>query len=314
MKVSLENLSEFLDVAPNQLGALIFRTDLFYQEITIAKRRGGIRRINIPNNILRTIQKNIYRDVLGKFQAHEAAQAYVKKRSIVTNAANHLDSRYMLKLDIENFFGNLSTNLVADKFIQISEVFDRQRVADVNVKFPRFTDAECRLLAKICTLDGGLPQGAITSPHLSNLIFYKTDEAINNHCNKLGIKYTRYSDDMIFTSLTDQVFEVEDFVKHEIQKLGLRLNYGKSIRLNDRQSKYVTGLSIHDKKIRLSKSRRREIRQEFYNFNSRKIINDSIYDNNPSKASLLGKLEFWKFIEPECDFPRKAIALIVGTQ
>ena len=310
MKISLENLSKFLNVPPNQLGAMIFNTELFYKELIIPKRRGGIRKLNVPNNILRSAQKIIYRDILGNFQAHEAAQAYVRKKSIVTNANKHINSPFMLKLDIENFFGRISEKLVTDKFIQLSEVFSRQGFISENTNFSSFTDVECKSLASICTLNGGLPQGAITSPHLSNLIFYKIDEAIKIHCDKIGVKYTRYSDDMIFTAMNDSVFEVEDFVRNEISNIGLLINESKTLRLNDRQNKYVTGLFIQNGKLRLAKNRRREIRQEYHKYF---LIKSNIKEQSfkaIDKTSLLGKLAFWRFIEPDCDFPKKAISTI----
>lgn len=307
MKVPLQNLANFLNIAPNQLGAMIFCTSLFYKEITIPKRRGGTRTLHVPNNTLRAVQQIIHRDFLGKIQAHEAAQAYVKNKSILTNASKHVKGEFMLKLDIENFFDSIPESLVTNKFIEISKLHNNQISSNDRI-LPKFTDEECSLLSKICLLDGGLPQGAVTSPHLSNLIFFELDENIKNHCDKLGFIYTRYSDDMIFTAVTDKVFEVEDFVKSELKNIGLVLNDRKTLKLNKNQGKYVTGLFVQNGKIRLTKSRRREIRQELYKYNVIKSINSSDFTNGLTRGSLIGKLEFWKFIEPDCKFVREAIA------
>lgn len=310
MKTSLKNLATFLDVPPDQLGAMIFHGELFYKEVAIPKRRGGVRKLNVPNSLLRVVQRKIYRNILGKFQAHEAAQAYVKKKSIITNATQHIESVFMLKMDIENFFGCVQRKLVIDKFIQIAEVFDKQRSSNSGANLPRFTDKECEFLSNLCTLNGTLPQGAITSPHLSNLIFYKIDEAIMECARKVGAKYTRYSDDMIFTAATDQVFEIENFVREKMEHIGLKVNEKKIVKLNDGDGKYVTGLSINNGKVRVAKNRRREIRQEYYEYTSNKIEGLDSSAKNLSKASLMGKLEFWRYVEPNCDFAKKAISVL----
>jgi hypothetical protein len=127
---------------------------------------------------------------------------------------------------------------------------------------------------------------------------------------KVGAKYTRYSDDMIFTAATDQVFEIENFVREKIEHIGLKVNEKKIVKLNDGDSKYVTGLSINNGKVRVAKNRRREIRQEYYEHTSNKIEGMDSNAKNLSKASLLGKLEFWRYVEPDCDFAKKAISVL----
>ena len=264
MKSSLENLAKFLNIPPKELGAIIFRTDLYYEEINVAKKRGGFRTLNIPNNTLKGIQRIIYRNLLKNLEVHVSAQAYVQKRSIITNATKHLNSVYMLKMDIEDFFGSIREELVREKFMQMVESIEKKREYNEHLDVPNFTENDCRCLAKICTLNGGLPQGAVTSPHLSNLIFFEIDETIKLKCEEMDIIYTRYSDDMIFTGATDKVFEIEEFVREKIRSINLSVNQKKTVRLYDRHVKYVTGLCIQNGKVRLSKSRRREIRQQYH--------------------------------------------------
>jgi RNA-directed DNA polymerase len=314
MTAPLRNLANFFEVPPQLLGALIFNTPAFYKELILKKNKGGVRLINIPDQNLRNIQKTIYHKILQKFIAHESAHAYVKGRSIITNAREHLESDYMLKLDILDFFGSVRGDLVKDKFIQIAEVFDRQKSNDPSLPLPSFSDDECNYLEKLCTLNGGLPQGGITSPHLSNLIFYKIDEIIRDHCKNNLIVYTRYSDDMIFSGPNKKVFKVEKYVREILKTYGFCLNFDKMIALNKNDAKYVTGLFVQNGTIRISKSRRREIRQNFHEYSTRDCAEDDQECKAKIKNSLIGKLQFWHYVEPDCEYPIKAIAALKEIQ
>lgn len=152
-----------------------------------------------------------------------------------------------------------------------------------------------------------LPQGAVTSPHLSNLIFYELDEVIYGYCNTKSVTYSRYSDDMIFSSEENEVQEVEGVIYELLKIYGYTPNDEKTLRLNPHQTKYVTGLSIENGVVRLMKKRRREIRNEFHKFISNIGKPEEIEKHAIKKEKILGKLNFWKYIEPNCKFPKDAI-------
>ncbi len=308
MNGSLDSLSKFLEISPALLGAMVFKTELFYTELKIKKKNGGTRLLSVPNDELRNVQSKIYREVLSPFVSHDSAQAYVKKKSILTNANEHLSSKVMLKMDLTDFFGSTRYIAVVNKFIQIAEIFHRKNSQDIKL---RFSDDECRYLAKLCTLGGGLPQGAITSPHLSNLIFYKIDQQIQTACQKRSVTYTRYSDDMIFSSLGEDALYMEKTVKRILAAHGYRVNPCKTSRLLANRPKYVTGLAIENEIVRLPKKRRRELRQELHEFKADSNLANTII-RAETKSKLIGKFSFWCYIEPSNRFALDALTYLKG--
>ncbi len=300
----LKNLANFFQIPPKKLGAMIFNTPLFYETLVIPKRRGGLRSLSVPTHPLRQVQSLIYKKILKKFAAHEVAHAYSKRKSILTNANKHVGAQYMLKMDIKNFFGSIKQRAIVNKFKKIKEYFDKQLKVDPTADLPQLCDIDCEYLAKLCTLDEVLPQGAITSPHLSNLIFFELDEAIYSYCRIKSVTYSRYSDDMIFSSSKGEAQEIEGVISELLKIYGFTPNEHKTLRLNPNQTKYVTGLAIENGAVRLMKKRRREIRSEFHKFLSN---SHNSKDTKIKKETILGKLNFWSYIEPNCKFPRDAI-------
>lgn len=115
----LQNLADFFQIQPQKLGAMVFNTSLFYKTVKIPKKRGGLRVLSVPTHPLKQVQSIIYNKILKKFLAHDAAHAYSKRKSILTNADKHIGAEYMLKMDITNFFGSIKKQTVENKFKKI---------------------------------------------------------------------------------------------------------------------------------------------------------------------------------------------------
>lgn len=217
-----------------------------YKVYKIKKRNGKYRTIYEPNSILKQIQKQILINILNNKSISKYAKAYHKGISLKDNAIPHINKKIILKLDIKNFFENISFLDVYNACFSI-EYFPK------SVGF---------ILTYLCTYDNHLTQGSPTSAYISNLIMKEFDEEIGNWCNINDISYTRYSDDMTFSGNFNPS-ELIIKIRKMLYKLGLELNNDKIHIVNKSQSQSVTGIIVNEK-LQVNAKYRNKIRQEIY--------------------------------------------------
>ncbi len=241
---SVSELAVLVHVSPRLLYRISNHSEDFYRITTIPKRNGGERTIEAPVMILKNIQKNLLGNLLNRLESHPAATAFEKGRSIKDNAAHHVQKQVVLNLDLKNFFPS----------IHISRVY----------AFFRSLGYEKRisvLLSHLCCLKNHLPQGAPTSPKLSNLLLYSIDERLEKWALLHGLAYTRYADDMTFSGELSRslIQETIHYCCQEIRKQGLYLNKEKVHVQHRGMRQTVTGLVVN-KKVSISREQRRAIR------------------------------------------------------
>jgi RNA-directed DNA polymerase len=217
----------------------------FYRTFTIPKKSGGERKISEPLPSLKEIQHWILQEILDKLPVSRYAKAYVHKRSIRENARFHIGQKVVLTLDIEDFFGSL-------KYKRVYKIF-----LELGYSIPVST-----MLSNLCCLDGGLPQGAPTSPALSNLLMFVTDKRISGFIKQKGIRYTRYADDMTFSGDFEPGMVVK-FVRSVLNDKNLKLNEKKTRVRKPGQKQEVTGAVVNEK-IQAPKELRKSLRQAVY--------------------------------------------------
>ena len=217
-----------------------------YKVYKIKKRNGKYRTIYEPNSMLKQIQKKILINILNNKSISKYAKAYHKGISLKDNAIPHINKKIILKLDIKNFFENISFLDVYNSCFSI-EYFPK------SVGF---------ILTYLCTYDNHLTQGSPTSAYISNLIMKEFDEEIGNWCNINDISYTRYSDDMTFSGNFNPS-ELIIKIRKMLYKLGLELNNDKIHIVNKSQSQSVTGIIVNEK-LQVNAKYRNKIRQEMY--------------------------------------------------
>ncbi|CCY46515.1 putative uncharacterized protein [Firmicutes bacterium CAG:822] len=256
-----------------------------YKKTVILKKDGNKRIIYEPNYTLKKVQRNILDNVLSGFKVSKYAMAYVKGKSVKDNANMHVNKKLILKLDIKDFFNNISFMDVYNK-VFLEEYFPKQART---------------VLTYLCTYNEFLPQGAPTSSYISNLIMQDFDEKIGLFCEKNNISYTRYSDDMTFSgdfNVKMVIFKVKD----ELKKMGMQLNYDKIHVIYSNMSQQVTGITVNEKP-QVLKVKRRKIRQEVYYikkyglYSHLKRIN--VKDEFSYLRSLLGKINFVLMVNSE---------------
>lgn len=220
-------------------------TDYYYWDYKIKKKDGGIRVIKEPMPNLKDIQLWILHNILYKFSFHPYAKAYVPRKNIRDNVRFHTKKKMVLTLDIHDFFGSIKIKSIKDIFAKFGYA---EWISD--------------LLAKLTCKDGCLPQGAPTSPSLSNIYMYNFDEQLKLYCLSKRIMYTRYADDMTFSGDFDEK-ELTDYVKTQLNELQLCLNLGKTKLMKNTQRQIVTGCVVNQR-VHLPQEQLRKIRQEIY--------------------------------------------------
>ena len=222
-----------------------------YQEARIPKRAGGTRRLWIPSDELKEMQRRILHRLLAKLRAHPAATGFEKGRSIVDNARPHVGRDVVVKMDVVDFFPNTRADRVEQYFRRIGW---SKRVA--------------RELTRLTTNDGGLPQGAPTSPRLSNLVNHGLDARLEGLARSFGARYTRYADDITFSfgpeaRTHDLGWSARLLIKATARALadvGYDVHTEKKLVILHRyRRQQVTGLVVNDK-LQLPRSTRRWLR------------------------------------------------------
>ena len=162
----------------------------YYKNFTIPKKKGGTRLISAPKKGLGIAQTRLAMILQKKYAAKPFVQGYVKGRSFLSNAKLHERQRWILNVDIQDFYPSISFARVRGLFM--SRAFG-------------FNDRVATILARITTTANGLPQGARTSPIIANLIAYNLDKRLVGLASKHRLTYSRYADDITFSSSRKQV-------------------------------------------------------------------------------------------------------------
>jgi RNA-directed DNA polymerase len=175
---SLRSLATRLGATPRDIA----RVDRSYRVIWLAKPRGGRRRVLVPNDELKTLQRRVNARILSRLRAHPAVHSYRHDSSHVAHAAVHVRSDVIVKFDLQRFFDSVKADRAEEYFRKIG-----------------YTSRAARCLVELTFAGGRLPQGAPTSPALSNVLNYRMDARLDAVAALQGARYSRYSDDLVFS-------------------------------------------------------------------------------------------------------------------
>ncbi len=291
-----------------------------YHKFSIRKRSGGRRFIHVPHPKLMYVQRWINLHILKKVPAHPASQAFNDDCSINRCAAKHCGSAWLIKVDVADFFDSVSEIQVYRIFKELRYqplvAFELARLCTVATFWlsPRTHFAHWHLNSVGSKIEqyserllGYLPQGAPTSPLLSNLVMREPDAQLSSLAKENGLVFTRYSDDLCFSS-KDKGFgrERSGKVVYEaykiLSKAGYRPQLRKTTIVPPGGKKVVLGLNVDQAMPRLQKSFKDRIRQHLYyleklgpieHASARKF--DSVWG---LKSHIKGLIDFAKIIEP----------------
>lgn len=293
---NIEHLRRLIGVEKKYFYKLTNSVDASYISRFIDKRNGGKRKLLIPGFNLKLIQTWILHNILYTQPVFTSATGFIKQKSIIDNATPHIGKKYIFKTDISDFFPSIKFKNVFLLFLNFG-----------------YTKEVSNVLAILCTYEGYLPQGAPTSPYLSNLIFRDFDKKLENICSLSEYKYTRYADDITISS-NEKISSIEvDYlsktIEQSLQTINnfLKLNLDKTTVLRPGQRKIITGVLVNET-LNVLKKILSEIRLEIYCLQKYGASNrieayNQKHNTNLDKYSyrqkLYGKICFVNMINPK---------------
>lgn len=244
---SLQDLANFLGVKRGQLAyyAYYIKSTQAYASFAIKKRSGKERQIDAPVKGLKDLQRTIYEKFSGEISFRKCVHGYIQDRSILHNSTRHLRQRWVLRVDLSDFFPTITSGRVAGMF-----------------RAPPFGISEkpARALAFISTKNGRLTQGSPLSPWVSNVICRGLDYSLQKLASKHKCYYSRYADDLFF-STNNRIFPAElahmsdgdsnitigEELRLAIADAGFSLNEEKTSLKANSQRQIVTGVVVNSK-------------------------------------------------------------------
>lgn len=283
-----KNMSEALSMSAHDIARLIVRAPYAYKRYVIPKKNGGVRAIAQPARETKIMQNMLIADWFSQLPVHESAAAYKAGASIKANAERHKANTYIAKFDFSNFFGSITES---DLLNHLSYVLHGQVSEQSIADMARVSCIRDRLSGRLV-----LSIGAPSSPILSNSIMYYFDLAVVEWCAGRNIEYSRYADDLTFsTSEKGGGFEIEKFLLATLKEIPypkLSLNEEKTIYASKKGQRRVTGLIItNDDRVSLGRDRKRLISAMVHRYTHHELDKKSI-------MHLQGLLAFAQDVEP----------------
>lgn len=237
-------LAAFLGIEYKELTYVLYsrRVENLYQSFEIPKKNGEIRCINAPQEPLKHVQRLLAKRLMAVqeenyLKSNAIVHGFTRKRGIITNGKSHRNKRFVLNIDLEDFFDSFH-------FGRVKGYFQKNQ-------FFMLPEEVAACIANIACYNGKLPQGAPSSPVITNLICAILDRRLAAIAKKFRLTYTRYADDLTFSTNSKVFLEKKDELLSEIyaviEKSGFKVNHYKT-RISYRDSRQeVTGLVVNNK-------------------------------------------------------------------
>lgn len=213
-----------------------------YISFEIPKKSGGTRTITSPQKSIKILQRKLYQVFKSVYKPKQCVHGFVENRSIVTNASQHKNQRYVFNFDLKDFFPSIN--------------FGRVRGMLMAEPYNVGADAST-ILAQICCFNNEIPQGAPTSPIIANMICSKLDSQLQQLARENKCYYTRFADDITFSTslavfpssiavMRNEIWEMGEEIQSIVQMNGFEIQLNK-VRMQERfQSQVVTGLTVNE--------------------------------------------------------------------
>ncbi len=296
---SPRDVARLLEVPFGDLNYYLYRKseDSRYKTFIVPKKSGGSRTIYSPHKSLSIIQRKLSQVLYAVYRPRASVHGFAVKRSIITNAKAHTKKKFILNLDIKDFFDSINFGRVRGIFI---------------AKPYELNEPVATILAQICCFNNKLPQGARTSPIISNLICAKMDSELQRFAEKYGLFYTRYADDITF-SITREELPTElvacykkglpkvvlgNELRSIIETNGFEINEAKVRLAYKTQKQEVTGLIVNNKSVNVNRKYIRNIYGTFHaweKYGLEKAL--EIYKSKYAKKSILPEKDIPHFLD-----------------
>lgn len=243
LKYPKQNEKTPVIIEAKHLNYYAFKAENRYKQFSIPKKSGGTRTISAPRYKLKTIQKCINEVLNAIFTPHFTATGFVPKKSILDNAKLHTGKQFVYNTDLKDFFPSVD-------FRRIKSVLGLKPFNLINENGTQTKGKEhlAFLIANLCCENGSLPQGAPTSPTLTNVVCQRLDKNLFKFAKSIKATYSRYADDITF-SANKPIFDAEFNKKlaEIITKENFKINEAKTRLQKAGEQQSVTGIVVNKK-------------------------------------------------------------------
>jgi RNA-directed DNA polymerase len=264
---TFRELAEFLEITESMLFWLSyddrFSTINHYSRFSVPKRSGGTRLISAPMPHMKSAQTKIFSKIVSRLPDSEYATAFKKGASIKQNAQRHKNPAVLIRIDLKDFYGSIHFRDVREIFHGLGYNYGISTVlALLCTDRPKSSVAYRNSVYFVSTGERSLPQGAITSPALSNFAFLNHDSAIARNVEVYGWRYSRYADDLVFSHKNSaiELGVVFNTVQRFLFPTRFKVNHAKTRIAREGGRMEVTGLAIEGDRIFIPRQKMRRYR------------------------------------------------------
>ncbi len=292
MSIFQEEISSHFSKSYRDIFKYALRASRRYRSYTIPKKSGGSRNIVHPSKELKEFQRYIVSTVFDKFPIHDSVYSYQEGKNVKQMATKHLNARFLLRIDFKDFFPSIKGEHIR-LFLK-----NNMHFLDTIIN-----DYDMTLINLLVCKSNKLTIGAPSSPAISNVILYDLDTFLFDICNKSDITYTRYADDLYFsTTHPDRLKTILPLLKQYLKTYFIRLviNEDKNIYTSKKRRQQITGLTLTtDKKLSIGRKKKRYIKSLIFKYSQQKTTSEEtnylkgymsyLYSIEPNYIENLGK-------------------------
>ena len=297
-------LLAYLGLGAAELKKIWYFRGRMYQHFSIAKGPNKVRAISAPDNRLKFLQRQLADKLTELYRPRKPVHGFVAQRSVKTNAASHLRQRFVVNIDLIDFFPTITQKRVEGMLSSLG-----------------IADGVAEIIAQICCNNGHLPQGAPSSPVLSNMVCFRLDKRLMNIAKEARCIYTRYADDITFssyqppTALFDAALPpagrfppdlLAPKLREVFQSNGFAINPDKAHYADRHSRRIVTGIKVNQL-LNVDRRYVRNIRAALYSIerfgigDAEKKYRDQYSGSSSLAAHLRGKISFLTHIKGQSD-------------
>jgi retron-type reverse transcriptase len=302
------DVAKALSISISRLRWLAFHSDaaetIHYVRFTVPKKSGGVRELSAPHRDLAAAQRWIFQNIIQRLPTHPAAHGFVPGRSIRSNALPHVGRQIVVNADLKDFFPTITFHRVRGAIEQLGySPAVASILALLCTESPRRTVEYAGRTFHVATGPRALPQGACTSPALSNLIARRLDSRLGGIAAKLGWRYTRYADDLSFSAPAEaKPQEMTGYllarIRHIAEDEGFFINEKKTRVLKQSTAMAVTGVIVN-RRAGVRRREARRLRAILHNAKKHGLAAQNRTGDPQFEARLRGQIAFVHMINPD---------------
>ncbi|WP_261104714.1 retron St85 family RNA-directed DNA polymerase [Serratia marcescens] len=267
-------LCEKFNITALQLSILSSKAPKKYRVYYIPKRTSGLRAIAQPTKELKNIQRFLTSELEPHCSIHPSAMAYRSGISIKDNAECHKNNPYLLKMDFQNFFNKIKPDMFFKKLNTLDVKYDSKDKRHLH-NFLFWKPGQKKSTTYVLSV------GAPSSPFVSNFVMFDFDFEISKWCNEHDIIYTRYADDITFSTARKNIlFGIPKIVKNFLSRYasGITVNEAKTIFTSKAHNRHVTGVTItNDGNLSIGRKKRKHLFSLIFKYSMGELTREEIF-------------------------------------